>query len=287
MNAPAGSIIAFATAPGKTASDGQGKNGLYTGVLLRYMQIPDLKIEDVFKRVRSMVREKSGGSQIPWENILLEGDFYFHSKDESVFEVNTSRTETSRNQENPMIFTDPRDNQEYEFVEIGDQVWMVENLNYKMEGSWCYSNSDRYCRKYGRIYSWEAAQVACPSGWKLPSDYDWMDLENFLGMSESVLNERDFRGTDQGDQLKRKGEDSWVDDEGERYNVLGFSALPAGNRNPAGTFHMIGRSAFFYTSTSYSEYSIWGREIRENMSGISRYPIPIYVGTSVRCLKTK
>jgi len=75
--APTGSIIAFATAPGRTASDGDGTNGLYTQELIQAMKIPGLTIEEVFKRVRISVLEKSGDEQSPWENSSLTGDFYF------------------------------------------------------------------------------------------------------------------------------------------------------------------------------------------------------------------
>jgi Caspase domain len=77
MDAPTGSIIAFATAPGAEAADGSTANGLYTGQLLRYMNTPGLKVEDVFKRTRVAVKQASGGRQIPWESTSLEGDFYF------------------------------------------------------------------------------------------------------------------------------------------------------------------------------------------------------------------
>jgi uncharacterized caspase-like protein len=77
MDAPVGTLLAYATAPGNTASDGDGDNGLYTEHLLREMPAPDAKIEDVFKRVRLGVRRASGGRQIPWESTSLEEDFYF------------------------------------------------------------------------------------------------------------------------------------------------------------------------------------------------------------------
>jgi uncharacterized caspase-like protein len=72
-----GSIIAFATAPGAVASDGDGRNGLYTSKLLRYINQPDLTLEEVFKRVRIEVSTDSEGKQVPWENNSLTGDFYF------------------------------------------------------------------------------------------------------------------------------------------------------------------------------------------------------------------
>ena len=80
MNAPSGSLIAYATAPGKTASDGTGVNGLFTSALLQHIKKPGIKIEDVFKRVRATVEETSGGMQTPWESTSLKGDFYFNGE---------------------------------------------------------------------------------------------------------------------------------------------------------------------------------------------------------------
>jgi hypothetical protein len=59
------------------ASDGPGKNGLYTEHLIRALNEPGLKVEEVFKRVRAGVRQASDGRQIPWESTSLEGDFFF------------------------------------------------------------------------------------------------------------------------------------------------------------------------------------------------------------------
>jgi hypothetical protein len=77
MEAPVGAMVAFATAPGSVASDGQGSNGLYTQHLLQALRKPGMKVEDVFKQTRAAVRRDSQGKQIPWESTSLEGDFYF------------------------------------------------------------------------------------------------------------------------------------------------------------------------------------------------------------------
>lgn len=79
QNAPKGSIIAFATAPGKTASDGEGDNGLYTQELIKALRKPGLSVEQVFKEVRVNVITISKSAQTPWENSSLLGDFFFHN----------------------------------------------------------------------------------------------------------------------------------------------------------------------------------------------------------------
>ena len=79
IDAPSGSILAFATAPGDVAADGSGRNGLYTSKLLQHMAAPGRPIEQVFKNVRKDVVSASGGSQIPWESSSLISDFYFVS----------------------------------------------------------------------------------------------------------------------------------------------------------------------------------------------------------------
>lgn len=77
MDAPKGSLVAYATAPGKTAADGQSRNGLYTQELLKHIQTPGLPLEAVFKRVRIGVMAASGEAQTPWETSSLTGDFFF------------------------------------------------------------------------------------------------------------------------------------------------------------------------------------------------------------------
>ncbi|MBI3503302.1 MAG: caspase family protein [Proteobacteria bacterium] len=77
INAPEGTMIAYATSPGKVAADGEGANGLYTQELLKALAQPGLKVEDVFKQVRIGVTRASNGAQVPWEASSLTGDFYF------------------------------------------------------------------------------------------------------------------------------------------------------------------------------------------------------------------
>jgi hypothetical protein len=80
VDAPPGTFLAYATAPGNVAEDGDVKsgNGLYTQYLLQELKKPTSKIEDVFKRVRLNVRKQSEGRQVPWESTSLEDDFFFN-----------------------------------------------------------------------------------------------------------------------------------------------------------------------------------------------------------------
>lgn len=79
MESGRGSLIAFATAPNRTADDNRsGANGLFTSYVLEAMQIPGLDIEQVFSRVRQAVYQDSKGAQIPWVVSSVIGDFYFH-----------------------------------------------------------------------------------------------------------------------------------------------------------------------------------------------------------------
>lgn len=92
MKAGRGTFIAYATAPGSTASDGDGEHGLFTQELIRNMQRPGLKIEEMFKDVRAAV-QNTNNKQTPWESSSLTGDFYFKiDTNESVSNKPTAQT---------------------------------------------------------------------------------------------------------------------------------------------------------------------------------------------------
>ncbi|HOR61199.1 MAG TPA: FISUMP domain-containing protein [Bacteroidales bacterium] len=137
-------------------------------------------------------------------------------------------------------FTDPRDNNTYRTVQIGNQIWMAENLKYlpSVVGPGTGSKTNPYYyvydyvgtnvdaakqsaiyTTYGVLYNWEAAKTACPTGWHLPSDAEWTILTNYLG-GEAVA----------GGKLKETGTTHWNSPNEGATNETDFTALPGGNR---------------------------------------------------------
>jgi uncharacterized caspase-like protein len=88
INAPSGTLIAYATSPGSVAADGFGRNGIYTKNILQNIKAPDLPVEIMFKRVREGVERETRKSQTPWDSSSLKGDFAFNS-------TSAARTQTS------------------------------------------------------------------------------------------------------------------------------------------------------------------------------------------------
>lgn len=79
LHAPKGTFISFATSPGEVAGNGIGRNGVFTGMLLGQLDVPNLQIEELFKRVRNAVFNFSNGKQTTWEHTSLTGKFIFNS----------------------------------------------------------------------------------------------------------------------------------------------------------------------------------------------------------------
>jgi uncharacterized protein (TIGR02145 family) len=131
-------------------------------------------------------------------------------------------------------FTDPRDGNVYEWVRIGSQIWMAENLRFKSsEGSWCWKNQESNCRNKGRLYNWDTAIIAAPPGWHLPSDEEWKELEVTLGLTREQADSEGFRVDNRGllaGKIKKKS--AWPESyEGKPVvvtNECGFSAVQTG-----------------------------------------------------------
>ena len=94
-------------------------------------------------------------------------------------------------EESPNTFTDLRDGQTYKTVELDGNIWMAENFNFDAgEQCWNFNNDPENGKKYGRLYTWDAAIKACPKGWRLPSDEEWSKiLKQYKGYAEGLGNE--------------------------------------------------------------------------------------------------
>jgi len=131
-------------------------------------------------------------------------------------------------------FMDIRDNTEYDWVKIGEQIWMAKNLEYEAPGSKCYDNSAANCAIYGRLYDWVMAMNNCPDGWHLPSDGEWTTLTNYIG-------------NDAGMKLKATTE-GWASDALGTDNY-GFKALPSGYVGSDNSFGGKGTKATWWSNT--------------------------------------
>lgn len=195
-------------------------------------------------------------------------------------------------------FTDPRDGELYKTVKIGEQLWMAENLRYKVEGSYLHPNNPS--EKYGRLYSWMAVmngdvsdstgqggvQGICPSGWHVPSDAEWDTLELTLGMQLSDVLTFGARGI-HGKQMKSTTEwqdyfEEWEMLSGNGSNSSGFNAFPAG-KYYWGTFYYFGYFAYFWTSTK-NHNGVLFRKLASVNEGVTRNALNSGDAYSCRCL---
>jgi uncharacterized protein (TIGR02145 family) len=157
-----------------------------------------------------------------------------------------------------------------------------------------YDDSPENLILYGRLYNWYAVddpRSLCPSGWGIPSDDEWKNMEMSIGMSASQANAVGWRGI-QGDMMRSSATDnpSW-----NGSNSSGFSGLNGGRRTPDGSYynssngvegHGIG---IWWSSTSATELTSWGRALGHNQIGVDRnsgtYSYSKQGGASIRCLK--
>ena len=96
VEGPKGTLIAYSTAPGSVAEDGEGRNGTYTKHLLRAMNIQGLLVEQVFKEVLKAVDSETRGKQTPWMSSSFTGDFYFNPRSSTDFDIKRQRLEEER-----------------------------------------------------------------------------------------------------------------------------------------------------------------------------------------------
>ncbi len=187
----------------------------------------------------------------------------------------------------------------YDTVRIASQCWMAENLNVgqRITGGqdqtdnsviekYCYENLRSNCKTDGGLYQWNelmqysttgGAQGICPTGWHIPTDWEWKVMEMNLGMSQTEADKEEIvRGTDEGDQLQLVGEP-------------GFQALLSGWHDvSANTFNDKGEGADWWTSTRHPSdpYDPYYRGVGgEAEEGVARVRTGPENAASVRCVR--
>jgi uncharacterized protein (TIGR02145 family) len=187
--------------------------------------------------------------------------------------------------------TDSRDGNTYATVQIGTQCWMAENLRYNAAGS--QLNPANPTTTYGRLYDWatlmngattsssnpSGVQGICPSGWHVPSDAEWNEMELALGMPGSGTTATGYRGTHGTDMKSTTGWNSG----GNGTNSSGFNAFPAGYYS--GSFFFLGDFAYFWSSTEFSGSNAWKRFLGYGNTGVGRNSSNKTYGHSCRCVK--
>lgn len=200
-------------------------------------------------------------------------------------------------------FTDERDDHEYNWIKIGNQDWMAENLAYLPSVSPSSSGSStsvyyyvfnyegtsvgeaKYTANYatyGVLYNWPAAMSdACPSGWHLPSDAEWTELTDYLG-GETLA----------GGKMKETGYTHWISPNEGATNSSGFTGLPGGYRLSDSLsggyfyYYSVGTQGAFWSAMESSAANAWSRELRHFDGTVGRHPNDEKQwGFSVRCVK--
>lgn len=256
-----------------------------------------LSFSSVFAQNDTMYIMKSGA---------IVGQYNVNTEVDSVIFYKPTIEETTSG-----TFIDSRDGNEYNWVQIGDQVWMAENLAYlpsvnmvadgseDAAGSYYYvygydgtnvaeAKATGNYATYGVLYNWTAAmdgeassktnpsgiQGVCPAGWHLPSDAEWTELTVYLGGTSEA-----------GGKLKETGTTHWTSPNTGATNETGFTALPGGNRDYYGTFYDIGYYGYWWSATeNYARYA-WGRYMYYNNYSVGRDYNGKELGFSVRCVR--
>ena len=173
--------------------------------------------------------------------------------------------------------TDPRDGTTYKTVIIGDQTWMAENLAYETENSFSYNDSVANREKYGRLYTWEAALSACPSGWRLPTKY-----EINYGLFRAIKGGQDSAG------IALKATTDW-DEDIRGKDTYGFSAYPTGLLHDDGTLLWLNlnQQTSFWTSTEAGTRTAFYLHIDDRVEAGVYADYRKTYALSVRCVKDK
>ncbi|TVQ13844.1 MAG: hypothetical protein EA361_09080 [Bacteroidetes bacterium] len=201
----------------------------------------------------------------------------------------------------------------YTTIEIGDQIWMAENLRTTryadgtiISGAYAYDNSDENADNYGKLYTWEAVmggstssdenpsgvQGVCPAGWHVPSDAEWTQLTDYItgGLATGGIQLRSCRQINSplGGECDTEEHPRW-DEHPVHYGTdeYGFGALPGGYRPVSGDFFQMSWDAYFWSSTQEegADDRAWRRFIYYDFPQLQRGLIWKTSAFSVRCVK--
>jgi len=169
-------------------------------------------------------------------------------------------------------FTDSRNGHVYDWVKIGGQIWMTENLAYKLRivGYMAYDNDENNVAIYGYLYTWELAQNMAPDGWHLPSKTEWRTLVDYLGGKDAAYN-----------KLLEKGTAHWGSPN-DATNESGFTALPAGYYDQHyDELRSMGTLTMFHST----DESIVALTLNQNFKTASIEGKPLEIVLPIRCVK--
>lgn len=162
-------------------------------------------------------------------------------------------------------FTDPRDGKTYKTVEIGDQIWMAQNLAFKTDGGcWAYEGKEENVDKYGYFYSAEVSKAVAPEGWHLPTKDEFNELLN------SYKSKKRYKELMTGGGSGFNGE------------LTGICLVESGN------FTMFGKMAGFWSSSTISNFVyslvLKGKNDENNIAVGAN---PNNIATNIRLVKDK
>ena len=170
------------------------------------------------------------------------------------------------------VFKDVRDGRLYRSVQIGEQIWMAENLKYEAKsGTVCAHAFTEYYETVGLLYNWETAKNVCPTGWHLPSNEEWDKLIFTLG----------------GDSIaggKMKSTEYWQKPNVGADNSSGFTALPSGYFGSDGTYWTCCK-AFYWSSTEENSNRAWCKLLINSTKDIKTQSGRKTIKHAVRCVK--
>lgn len=199
--------------------------------------------------------------------------------------------------------------QNYSTINIGDQLWMAENLNVgtMVTGlpmmtdngvieKYCYADIASNCDIYGALYQWdemmdystmESSQGICPTGWHIPSDDEFKQLEIAVGMSQA---DADIQGTQRGDDegSKLAGNAAlWAVgllEQDPTFEFSGFDILPGGFVQNANFVQESTNSGVWSSTQSANLLNAFDRSFWRNDTGINRVFVPKEFGFYIRCV---